>query len=436
MKLSQDTIDKVTVTVHEPEPWHRVLEVTLPADETQRLRGVYLRGMVKDMTMPGFRKGKIPLHLLERQLGETAEQGLAMELGKAFFQRYIQSQHFPVVREAKVDFSDAPDGGLVLRIEADVVPPFEMPPYKGLPARMQRRALTESDIAAFIEERSEQLCALIPKKEPLAAGDAAQVRMQRVAPGGLPLVGESPGELLVRLSPENAPEELVEGLVGLREGDTTRVAFPAQQGSLVKGLRGPDEEELYTATVVKALTVVPPRPEQVAAAFGLEDPEELPVRVRVLLEDQIDRAARAAMRDELVARVARNATIHLAPAMVDEDVEDVRTSMIEKVKRQGKEPDAELNDPVFFAERHRDQIRHGLKELLVVEAIAEAEGLTATPEQVRAAIEAQAREVGVSPRQAGKRLDEDQRSALRRRITRINVERFLEDEAEVESAES
>ncbi|MBN1424774.1 hypothetical protein JXA88_09460 [Candidatus Fermentibacteria bacterium] len=435
MKLSQETMSKATVTVTEPSPSQRVLEVSLSADEAQRLRGVYLRGLTKDMTLPGFRKGKVPFHLVQAQLGESAEQGLVLELGKAFLDRYAHDQHFPVVRTPHVTSPIASDGGLKLRIEVDVVPPFELPPYKALPARLQRRTVTEADVEEFLRQRTEQLSTLLPKKEPLSLGDAARLRVQRVAPGGIPLVGEPVREVMIRLDLNEAPPELVNGLVGLMKDATTRITLPREGSGLVKAPKGADEGSLYAITVVDALTVEPPEPARVAQEFGIDDPEELPIRVRVLLEDEMDRHARAAMRGELVARIARNASLHLPLAMVDEHIEDIRTSLVETAHRQGKEPDSDLLDPQFFAERHRDQIRHGMKELLIVDAIATTEGLLPTHEQIQAAIGAQAHARGLSAKQAVKQMDDEDLQALIRRITRVNVERFLEDEAEVELAE-
>jgi trigger factor len=424
------------ITESDPEPWRRVLEISLPFEEMDRLRTVYLRGFARGMTMPGFRKGHVPVEMVRHQLGDEAEEGFIKEIASAFLDRYDEEQHFPLMRAPRHTTFLTDDNRVAIKIEVEVVPRFELPQYRGLPARLQRRVVTDGDVEGFLRERRDELSTLTRKQEPLVAGDAARIKLQRVAPGGVPLVGENPTAMLVKIDPEQSPPELVGRLIGLKAGDVASVVFPAERGALVKSPRPSEEGEAYSVTVIDAMSVVPPEPAELAAAFGVEDPEELPVRVRVLLEDIMDRQGRSAMRDELLARITRSATIHLPPSLVDDRVEDIRLSLIEKARRGGKEPDAELLDRQFFAERHMEQIRHGLKEVLVAEAIAAEEGLIATREQLQATIDARAQEQGITPKKALKQLDDEDLQALVRRITRSNVERFVEDEADVELAET
>jgi FKBP-type peptidyl-prolyl cis-trans isomerase (trigger factor) len=323
-----------------------------------------------------------------------------------------------------------------LTVEVDVVPTFELPPYKGLPARIEHRPVTDVDVDGFIRGKTEELSAFHAKHEPLALGDAARVKVQRVTTSGLPLVGEGAAEFTLMLKDDETPSELIQALVGRRTGEEAMVTLPPGKRGLVQAPRASEEGESYSITVLNALSVEPPDPARLASEFGVDDPSELPIRVRVLLEDIRDREARSTMRDELIARVTRSAVIHLPPSLVDARVEEIRQSLIEKAEADGREPNAEILDPKFFTERHNEQIRHGLKEILVVEAIADQVGLIATRQQIDAAVDAQAQATGVTRKQRLKQLGEDGLEALARRITRASVAHYLEDEAEAELTET
>ncbi len=215
---------------------------------------------------------------------------------------------------------------------------------------------------------------------------------------------------------------------------SVRVTVPPGPQGIVRPAPSAEEGESYEVTIREALAVERPDQAEVAAALGAEGPEELEVRARVILEDMRDDEARAAMREELMDRVVRSAVIHLPPALVAERIEMTRHDLIEKARRSGKEPPNYLLDPVFFAERYGEQVRHGIKHALVTEAIAAENGLEASEEQVEAALARQARLAGLSPAQLRKRLGDQGVDGLRRRLTRLNVERLLEEEADVDIA--
>lgn len=432
MRLSPQVVDKASWRVEEPEPTRRTVEIQIPSAEVQRLRHVFLKAMSKGFTLPGFRKGRVPTELVARRLGEEAEQSFREEVVEAFAQEYARRERFPLTRGIRLTSWEEEGGACRVSWDMEVVPPFTLPPYRGLQATVTRHQVTDEEVEAFLTSLRTRLSSLVPKQDPIQEGDLVTVSLQRITSTGLPLVGEGTKEATVVLREGETPPELVRALTGLRPGDSTRLRLSPSPKGVIEPAPSAQEPETYLCTVTKAFTVHPPDPQTVARHLHLEDPEELPVRVRVMLQERRDREAREALREELLARVAKAAVIHLPQSLVDERVEEARQSLLEEAQAQGGHVDPSLQDPMFFAEMYRETVRQNLKELLVVEVIAQEAGLHATEQQVEAALAAHAAMARSTPSQVRRQLGREGIERIARRITRQNVLRFLEEEAEVE----
>jgi FKBP-type peptidyl-prolyl cis-trans isomerase (trigger factor) len=218
-------------------------------------------------------------------------------------------------------------------------------------------------------------------------------------------------------------------------GQTCRVTLKKDQSTLIQAPSGTDQQDFYEVEVQDTFQLTSPSTEGLASLFGVDDEEELPIRIRVLLEENAEREGRKILREELVTQVARSAEIHLPPALVESRAEEIRMSLLQSSRDEEGEVDSKLTDPSFFLGQHRESVELSLKELLVVEQIADREGLRASGEQIEAAIAMQAQERSISPKRLIARLGNDGLRSLHRSITRSNVEDLLEDEADVELSE-
>jgi trigger factor len=432
LKVSGEVFERATITASEPTLTSRVWEVALTESDAGDLKKRVLKEQAREFDIPGFRKGKVPLDLVRSRLGEGFAVIYADRVGEAFLEWQRDKQGIPLVLDVDYEMSTSGDNGEILTVKADIVPPFSLPPYRGLKGTLRKRRIEDRDVEAFLEEAKRSHATLEPKDGALEASDVAEISLRRVAEGGIPLIGEELRQLRVILKPDTLPRELFDSLVGMEEGQTCRVTLQKDQSTLIQAPSGTNQQDFYEVEVLHSFQVTTPSGEKLASIFGVDDEEELPIRLRVVLEDDAEREGRRNLREELVTQIARATEIHLPPALVESRAEEIRTSLLESSTDNKGEVDPKLTDPSFFLEQHSESVELSLKELLVVEQIADREDLRATREQIDAAITMQSRENGVSPKRLMARLGNDGLRSLHRRITRSNVEDLLEDEAEVE----
>lgn len=435
LKIDKKILERAEITVSEPEPWQRIWEVALASEDVDQLKKVFLRSYGRRIELPGFRKGKIPLEMVKRQLGEEFERLVMDEIGMGLLPFLKERESLELMHGADLSFDSTGDGQHVFTVKADVVPHFDSPQYKGVKGTLRKQKIVEAEVAAFLERIRERHSRLEAKDGPLGEGDVARIRMRRVGPGGVVLIGEEDRWHTVTLKSDALPEQLLSALMGLSKGESREVKLPTDRSPYVETAPSSEGYEIYAVHVDGAFLIKAPDEEALLSIFGLDDPEEIPIRARIMLEDDAEERARKALKEELVAQIARETEIAVPPSLIKERANKFRDSLIERARSAGREPEAEWMDEGFFLDKHRESMEQIIKEFLVVDEIARAEELEATEEQFDAAIAALARENDISPKRMRKKLDEDDTESLARKITRANVESFIENEADIDVSE-
>ena len=132
-------------------------------------------------------------------------------------------------------------------VNAEIVPDFTLPEYHGLKGTLRKQKISDADISGFIEQIRQKHARLKPKEEPLVDKDVAQIRMRRVGPGGVMLIGEKERGAVVAVEREQIPDELYDALSGATKGSRFEVRLPAQQSMV---LETPESAEGYDSVAV------------------------------------------------------------------------------------------------------------------------------------------------------------------------------------------
>jgi trigger factor len=137
----------MNLSVRQTGPWERTLEIEVPVDEVDRRLDEVARQIQRRASLPGFRKGKVPLELVRQHFADTVEQ----EFLESFVPRVTseamdQERLNPVVTPEVRNLRFTP--GQPLRFEAvvEVRPEVEVKDYKALPARRQVRPVDEAAV--------------------------------------------------------------------------------------------------------------------------------------------------------------------------------------------------------------------------------------------------------------------------------------------------
>jgi trigger factor len=420
----------MNLSVRETGAWQRTLDIEVPAEEVERHLDEVARDIQRRASLPGFRKGRVPIDMVRQQFAHTVEQQFLESFvpkltGKAVDEAKLAPVIPPLVRNLKY----SPGQPLRFEAQVEVRPEVEAKDYRRLPAVRRVRTIADGDIDRVIGDLREESAVFVDLERPAGRGDVVLLDSQRVDANGRRLSGTRLKSRRIQLgAPEMLPE-LENALLGAEPGQerTFEMAYPSDyQNAELAGQR--------VRYVVKVRKIQEKKLRELddnfaREVFHLESLEELRSRVRANLENEeatrIRREVEGAVSDALVQRN----TVELPERLVEWTLDRV----IHEAAGHREVPEQLHKD---LAERYRPGVVRSLQREVLLAAVARQEKLDASDDDVASEIDRMAR---AEPRQAARIRARYQSAEARQGLRESLLERkaldWLIDQAEVKEEE-
>jgi trigger factor len=381
-------MEEIRIVEREEEsPVRHRLEVEVAAARVDQAFERAYRELSKQVRVKGFRPGKAPRRVLERLYGpsvsEQLEQSLVLEtLGDAIEQAGLEPIAEPAVE------AGPPSAGQSFRYTArvEVKPAIELPDLAGLPARRPSVDVLEDEVVGELEALRQRHAAVLEEPEGVrvAAGHVVTVDfVGRI--DGTPFEGGSGQGVDVEIGSGHFIPGFEDQLVGAVAGEDreVRVRFPDDYGN--EELAGKEAVFAVHLVTVKRREV-PELDDEFAKDLGeFEGLADLRRRVRADLEAARERGARAVLQRTLVDSLIERTDFVVPPAMVEAQLErELRTA---HRRLEGQLPHDAIHEQLDrWREEWRPRAERQVRESLLLEAVARAEGLAVAPEDVEARV--------------------------------------------------
>nr|WP_106780172.1 trigger factor [Lysinibacillus timonensis] len=384
-----------------------VLTIEVPADEVNKAIDKAFAKVVKEINVPGFRKGKMPRQLFEKRFGVEALYQDALEIiVPDAYSNAIDETGIVPVDYPQIDGTESFAKGEAFTFTATVTvkPEPKLGEYKGLEVTKLSTEVTDEEIEEQIQAQVARKAELeIKEDEAIVEGDTAVIDFEG-------FVGE---EAFEGGKGEDYPLEIGSGsfipgfeeqLVGLKAGESkdVNVTFPEEYHAA--DLAG--KEATFKVTVKEVKTkVLPELNDELAKEI---DPEvetlaELRASLRTKAEEEKKADAEASLRDELVEKAAENAEIEIPEAMTHNEIHRMIEEFGQRLQMQGMTLDLYYQfsgqDEHALHEQMRPDAEKRVRISLTLEAIAEAENITVTQEDIDAELEKMGKQFGMSNEQ-------------------------------------
>lgn len=363
----------------------------------------------QNIKIPGFRRGKAPLNVLRSRLNEGQIRSRVLEMLvpegiKECLERYSLK---PMTRPTLEDYSLQEGSEFVFQVSLVERPKLELGECKGLQASLPEMPDTKQRAQEILERFRRTDARMKPKDGEVEEQDVVEARLEFWEDGEQRMVRE---RVRLDLGEESLDPALRSGLLGSKTGEEREF----EKGSGGSGRYKVEIQSVFRKEVPE-LT-----PEWVKSKSGRESVEALMAE----LEDQEAKRAREEAEKEVREALLREAcaraqtevpvysTIRLASSRLAAFVEELRTSGFSLEGKGAEGPGAV--DQVFadILEKSREAI----KERLVVQEIAEKEGITVSDEEVAAAVEAMHPELKEDDREREALLSRTEAELLRNRV--------------------
>lgn len=368
-----------------------VLTVEVDAETFKTALDDAFKKVVKQVSIPGFRKGKIPRGLFEQRFGVEAlyqdalDILLPVEYPKAVEEAGIEPVDRPEIDVEKIEKGES----LIFTAKVTVKPEVKLGDYKGLGIEKDDTTVTDEDVQNELKALQERQAELVVKEEGAVEEGNTVV---------LDFEGFVDGEAFEGGKAENYSLEVGSGsfipgfedqLVGLEAGaeKDVEVTFPEEYHA--EDLAGKPAVFKVKIHEIKAKEL-PELDDEFAKDIDeeVETLAELTEKTKKRLEEAKENEADAKLREELVLKASENAEIDVPQAMVDTELDRMLKEFEQRLQMQGMNLELYTQfsgqDEAALKEQMKEDAEKRVKSNLTLEAVAKAENLEVSDEEVDA----------------------------------------------------
>ena len=346
--------------------------------------------------IPGFRKGKAPRKVIETHYGKGVFYSDAIDI--------VFPEVYPAaIDELKIDPIDMPsidveeiskDNGLVLLVDVEVKPEFQLGDYKGVEVEKVDETVNEDVVNTKLDEMREKGSRLVSVEREIANGDTANIDFEgfdgEVAFEG----GKGENYDLVIGSGSFIPG-FEDQLVGKKAGEEVEVNVTFPEEYHAENLAGKPVVFKVKVNDVKVKELPELNDEFAADTTEFNTLEELRADVRAKAEADAKEAAKNELRNRVIEKVVANTEVEVPEAMIKHEIENQMMELNYQLQYQGfgMEQFLQMTGKTMeefkaeFAASRREEALRNVKTSLVIEAIAKAEGVEVNEEEVNAEVQ-------------------------------------------------
>jgi trigger factor len=344
-----------------------------------------VRGKVK---LPGFRPGKAPIEVVREKFKDAAyEEAQDLLLRDGVAEALKTKKLTPVQPPTVTSAQFHPDKPFQFEFQVEVAPNFKLSNYKGLKVNKPVKPLTDDDVTKALEGIANMNARLVESKaETLGTNHFAVINYEGFL-DGKPLTGAKADNFLMDMSAPQSIAGLAEGLAGAKAGENrdVTVTFPAD--SPAKELAGKQAVFKVNVVAIKEKSI-PAIDDEFAKDLGVESVAVLKGKLRESLQQERDRESRAEVEKQITDRLLDGNAFAVPPTLVQRHTEYLLNRQRERMGQQG----LSAEDVEKLIERLKaDAQKEAEKEVrlaYIMNALAEAENIGATDDEINARISA------------------------------------------------
>ena len=355
-------------------PTRAKLTVEVPFEELKPSLDAAYQKIAQQINVPGFRRGKVPPAVIDRQVGRGAV--LDQAINEVVPQKYVealQANDLQPLAQPEIEVTKFEDNeALEFTAEVDVKPEITLPTYDGVTAQVEDIAISDEDLAEQVEALRERFATLIDVERPAADGDFVVMDLKATKDGEVVDGAEVTG-MSYRVGRGGMIDGLDEALVGLAAGDEKVFTSQLVGGDLVG--EGVDVAVAVTQVQEQELPELDDEFAQLASEFDTVEELTEDVRERLGRGRRLEQAAAA--RDAVLEALLESVDIPLPETIVTDELNTRRSSFEQQLAYAGVTMEKYLEDEEqtqeeFEADLER-RVRDAVTAQFILDEIAQVE---------------------------------------------------------------
>ena len=399
------------------------LTIEVSADKVEKaIQAAYLKEKSK-ISLPGFRKGKVPRQMIEKMYGAAIFYEDAAN-------RLIQENYGPAVDESGVDVVSRPTIDItqiekgqpfIFTAEVAVKPEVKLGKYMGVTVTKIDTSVSDEEVdAAVEEERNHNARTVTVQDRAIQDGDTAVIDFEGFVDGVAFEGGKAENHSLV-IGSHSFIDTFEEQLIGKNTGDETEVNVTFPEEYQAEELAG--KPALFKVKIheikVKELPELDDEFAQDVSEFDTlaEYREDVSKKLGETKEEE----ARRTKEDEAIKKIVDKSSMEIPEAMIETQVEVMVEEFAQRISQQGLSFEQYMQFSGMTMDKMKEQVKpealSRIQSSLVLEEIAKAEDIQVSDEDVAAEIEKMAKAYGMEAEKVSEFLGDAQKESMKKDIS-------------------
>jgi trigger factor len=377
------------------------LEIEVPGDLSKQVYEEAITKLAREVSFPGFRKGKVPRQLLVQRLGVAAIKVRAIEdLVQKGLEKAIEQEKIDALGnyQLKSEFEELlgqfePGSALTFRAAVDVPPTPTLKTYKGLTVQAEEVLYKAEKVEDILSNQRKQMATLIPAEgRPAKDDDVAVIDFSgTIDPENdgdepEPIEGGSGTDFQVELSEGRFIPGFIEGIIGMTPGETKSVKAQFPESYPQVDVAGRDATFSITLKELKERELPELNDDFAQEVSDFDSLAALRESLEKRYKDEADQKTKQNKEEAFFTALIPEIEVELPESMVLREVNFLLNQTLNRLAEQGLDVNKLMNKELAeaFQERSRPEAETRIKRTLILTEIAKQESIEATADDIDA----------------------------------------------------
>lgn len=398
------------------------LTIEVPAEELEKAIEAAYRRQKNKISIPGFRKGKVPRAMVEKMYGAGVfYEDAANTLMQQNYPSAVDESGIDIVSRPTIDIVQIEQGKpFIFTAEVAVKPEVTLGKYMGVTVTKADTSVSDEEVEEALEkERNNNARTITVTDRPVAEGDTAVIDFEGFVDGE-PFEGGKGENHPLEIGSHTFIDNFEEQLVGKNAGDDVEVnvTFPEQyQAAELAG-----KPAVFKVKINEIKTrELPELDDEFAKDVSEFDTlAEYKDSVKKNLEEQKKNEARRTQEDEAIQKIIDKSKMDIPEAMIDTQCESMIEEFAQRIAQSGLTMEQYLQFSGTTIEGMKEQVRPEaltrIQSSLVLEQIAKEENIEVTDEDIDAELEKMAKSYGMEADKLKEYMGDAQKDSLKKEL--------------------
>ncbi len=415
------------------------LTIEVPAEEVEKALNAAYQKQKNSISVPGFRKGKVPRAMIEKMYGpEVFYEEAANNLMQNSYPDAIEESGVDVVSRPTVDVVQIEKGkAFIYTAEVAVKPEVKLGKYKGVSVTKANVKVTAAEVKEALEAERNKNARTVSVTRAAKLGDTVMIDYEGSV-DGVPFDGGKAENSPLELGSHSFIDTFEDQLVGHKAGEEVdvNVTFPEQYHAA--DLAG--KPALFKVKINDVTTKELPKLDDEFASdvSEFETLAEYKEDLKKQLEAKKAEEAKREQEDEAIAAIVEASEMEIPEAMIQTQCEDMVNEFAQRIAQSGLSMEQYMQFSGQTIDGLMDQVRPEaetrIKTSLVLEAIVKAEGIEATDEDVDAEIEKMAGMYGMEAAQLKSYMGENEKASMKNQLAITKAVEYIMENVKEKAA--